>query len=206
MNLCGGFVIIKETAEVDMMKIDKTRLKLAESMKELLKATPLDKMTVTDIVENCDVSRQSFYRLFQDKYDLVNWYFEVLADQSFKQMGKQCTLKEGLMRKFKFIDQEHAFFQQAFSSLDSNSLIHYDYTCIFTFYKQLIEEKNHCQLSEDLLFLLEMYCHGSVTMTVSWLHQGRKQSIEAIVDLLIAAMPAALRIQLQELLPDVTNA
>lgn len=89
---------------------DKTRYKLAESMKQLMKSQPLDKITVTDIVENCDVSRQSFYRLFQDKYDLVNWYFEVLAQQSFKQMGVLYTLKEGLMKKFQFIEQEYVFF------------------------------------------------------------------------------------------------
>lgn len=175
-------------------------------MKELMKQTPLDKITVIDIVEHCDMSRQSFYRLFQDKYDLVNWYFEELANQSFKRMGKQCTLREGLLRKFQFIEQEQVFFQQAFSSQDSNSLIHYDFTCIYAFYKQLIEEKNHCVLNEELSFLLEMYCHGSVTMTVEWLHHGRKQSIETIVDLLIAAMPVLLKEQLKELLPDVTLA
>ena len=181
---------------------DATRLKLAESMKELMRTTPLDKMTVTDIVENCDVSRQSFYRLFQDKYDLVNWYFEILANQSFKRMGKECTLREGLIRKFQFIEQEQLFFQQAFSSLDSNSLIHYDYTCIYAFYKQLIEEKNHCECDEELSFLLEMYCHGSVSMTVEWLHQGRKQPIEMIVDLLIEAIPEKLKEQLVQLLPE----
>lgn len=180
---------------------DKTRFKLAESMKELMKSTPLDKITVTDIVENCEVSRQSFYRLFQDKYDLVNWYFEVLAQQSFKQMGVHYTLKEGLVRKFQFIEQEHVFFSQAFASSDNNSLIHYDFNCIYEFYKQLIETKNKKPLSSELSFLLEMYCHGSVTMTMEWIAGGRKEPIETIVDLLIAAMPEALRTQMKDLIP-----
>ena len=71
---------------------DKTRFKLAKSMKELMKSKPLDKITVTDIVENCDVSRQSFYRLFQDKYDLVNWYFEVLSENSPTYAGGYSSL------------------------------------------------------------------------------------------------------------------
>ena len=47
----------------------------------------LDKITVTDIVEMSGKTRQTFYRYFRDKYDLVNWYFEVLADKSFYQIG-----------------------------------------------------------------------------------------------------------------------
>lgn len=179
---------------------DKTRFKLAKSMKELMKSKPLDKITVTDIVENCDVSRQSFYRLFQDKYDLVNWYFEVLAQQSFKQMGVLYTLKEGLMKKFQFIEQEYVFFAQAFASQDNNSLIHYDFECIYNFYKNLIETKNKAPLTSELSFLLEMYCHGSVSMTMEWIATDRKQPIETIVDLLIEALPDKLKEQLKELL------
>lgn len=180
---------------------DKTRYKLAESMKELMKTRPLDKITVTDIVENCDVSRQSFYRLFQDKYDLVNWYFEVLAQQSFKQMGVLYNLKEGLVKKFEFIEQEHVFFSQAFASSDNNSLIHYDYQCIYDFYKGLIEDKNKAPLSKEVDFLLEMYCHGSVTMTIEWIASPHKEPIDTMVDLLIAAMPELLKQQLKDLIP-----
>lgn len=183
-----------------MKTADKTRYKLAESMKELMKTTALDKITVTDIVENCEVSRQSFYRLFQDKYDLVNWYFEVLAQQSFKQMGVLYNLKEGLLKKFQFIETEHVFFAQAFASSDNNSLIHYDCKCIYEFYKGLIEEKNHAPLSKELSFLLEMYCHGSVIMTMEWIASGRKEPMETIVDLLIEALPEKLKQQLRDLI------
>ena len=43
----------------------------------------LDKITVTDIVEMSGKTRQTFYRYLRDKYDIVNWYFEVLADKTF---------------------------------------------------------------------------------------------------------------------------
>lgn len=183
-----------------MKTTDKTRYKLAESLKELMVHQPLDKITVTDIVENCDVSRQSFYRLFQDKYDLVNWYFERLADQSFKLMGVRYTIEEGLCKKFEFIQQEAVFFAQAFASNDNNSLIHYDVKCIYTFYKNLIEKRNNEPLNEELSFLLSMYCHGSVKMTMDWVMQGMKLPPREIVHLLLEAMPEKLREQLVELL------
>ena len=42
-------------------------------MKELMKRKSLEKITVSDIVQNCGLNRQTFYYHFQDKYDLVNW-------------------------------------------------------------------------------------------------------------------------------------
>lgn len=80
-----------------------TRYVFAECIKQLMNHQSLDKITVTDIVEISGKTRQTFYRYFRDKYDLVNWYFEVLADKSFLQIGNSETLREGLTKKFEFI-------------------------------------------------------------------------------------------------------
>lgn len=44
-------------------KQEKTKYKLAASMKECMKQMPVDKITVKNIVEGCGVARQTFYRL-----------------------------------------------------------------------------------------------------------------------------------------------
>lgn len=178
---------------------DKTKYRFADSIKELMNNTPLDKITVKDIVEGCGLTRQTFYRNFQDKYDLVNWYFEKLAEKSFKKMGSELTLREGLIKKLSFIQEEHVFFSQAFQSHDHNSLIAYDYDSIFEFYENVIRKKTGGPLSEDICFLLEMYCQGSVNMTVDWVTGGMKLPVEKIVDLLLEAMPR----RLEELLVDL---
>ena len=75
-----------------MDKHDHTRYIFAKAIKELIKTRPLDKITVIDIVTNAGKTRQTFYRYFKDKYDLVNWYFEKLVLKSFRQMGNGCSL------------------------------------------------------------------------------------------------------------------
>lgn len=40
---------------------NRTKLVLAESIKELMDHIPLDKITVTQIVNNCGTTRQTFY-------------------------------------------------------------------------------------------------------------------------------------------------
>ena len=44
---------------------------LAESFRELAETVPIDKITIKDIVYNCDYSPATFYRHFKDKYDLI---------------------------------------------------------------------------------------------------------------------------------------
>ena len=102
---------------------EKMKYKLANAMKELLVHTPVDKITVKQIVDQCNVTRPTFYRHFKDKYDLINWYFDVLAQMSFKQMGISLTLREGLLKKFEFIKGEGQFFAAAFSSESQNCMI-----------------------------------------------------------------------------------
>ena len=53
-----------------------TKRALASSLKELMKAQPLTKISVGDICEKCGMNRKSFYYHFCDKYDLVNWIFD----------------------------------------------------------------------------------------------------------------------------------
>ena len=174
------------------MKNEETLFLFAKAIKSLIKKQPLDKITVTDIVSTAGKTRQTFYRHFQDKYDLVNWYFEKLVLKSFEEMNQGGSLQEALNLKFAFIEQEHAFFKEAFKSNDYNNLIHYDFCCIYDFYKKFIYKKTGKDLSKDIDFLLNMYCRGSVDMTVDWVLNDMPIKKEEIVQYLMDAIPSKL--------------
>lgn len=156
-------------------KHDRAKYKLAASIKECMKTTPVDRITVKDIVEGSGLTRQTFYRNFKDKYDLINWYFDKLVLQSFEQIGMGNTVGESLTQKFEFILNEKAFFTEAFRSDDYNSVKEHDFELILQFYKDLIARKTSRPLEEEMEFLLEMYCRGSVYMTEkmgAWRNEG----------------------------------
>ena len=54
-----------------------TKKALAASLKELMEEMPFEKITVGDICNKCAMNRKSFYYHFKDKYDLVNWIFDI---------------------------------------------------------------------------------------------------------------------------------
>ena len=55
-----------------MEKNEKTKYKLAEAMKECMKTSKVDAITVKQLAEKCGLTRQTFYRNFLDKFDLIN--------------------------------------------------------------------------------------------------------------------------------------
>ena len=48
-----------------------TRRAIMQSYLRLVRQKPLDKLTVKDIVEDCEITRNTFYYHFQDIYDLT---------------------------------------------------------------------------------------------------------------------------------------
>src|SRR5699024_10238398 len=78
-------------------------------MKRCMKRAPVEKITVKEIVEECGTTRQTFYRNFRDKYDLINWYFDKILLESFEHMGEGKTVREGLVNKFHYIEDEKLF-------------------------------------------------------------------------------------------------
>ena len=154
-----------------------------------------------------------------DQYDTClrqKWYkeryrdekgFTVPIDYSFDEwpvMQLPCSwntidpmylLYEGSMvftRKFSYIAEEKEFFRAAFRYDRQNSLREHDFQLIFRFYQDLIQLKTGAPASEDIRFLLEMYCHGSISMTIEWVLSGMANSPEDLARLMVEAMPAKL--------------
>ena len=55
---------------------------IEESFIRLLNERPLDKITIKDIVDDCGISRNTFYYHFQDMVDLVEWMLIFQARQT----------------------------------------------------------------------------------------------------------------------------
>ena len=141
------------------------KYRLAEAVKRLMARQSLEDITVKEITGEAGVSRQTFYRHFLDKYDLVNWYFDELLANSFREMGYGRTIYEGLVRKFRYIQAEKVFFRADFQSVQQNNLKDHDFRKIYGFYQDLYRKKTGKDLERAVLALLEMYCQASVYMT-----------------------------------------
>ena len=53
-----------------------TKKALSEALKEALKTKPFKKITVSELIESCNINRKTFYYHFEDIYALLVWTFE----------------------------------------------------------------------------------------------------------------------------------
>ena len=61
---------------------DRTKIWIANTMKELMKQKPIDRIRVTDICRAAQIQRPTFYYHFKDKHELIAWIFFQNAPQS----------------------------------------------------------------------------------------------------------------------------
>ena len=157
-----------------------------------MKSTSVENITVKQITENCGLTRQTFYRNFLDKYDLINWYFDKLLVKSFEHMGQGKTVYDALVKKFTYIQEEQTFFAAAFRYDEQNSLRQHDFELILEFYENLICEKSGKQAGENIHYLLEMYCQSSIYMTVRWVTGELTCTPEKLAQTVVDGMPGKL--------------
>ena len=88
---------------------------LLASFFELLKTKDFQDISVTEVAENAGISRRTFYRMFKDKYDLLDYY----TDQKLVQylnllqsyVGKELSMKAILILFLNFWWDEREYVQ-----------------------------------------------------------------------------------------------
>lgn len=73
---------------------------IAEAAAGLLMKKGVKKLTVKDIVEECEITRQAFYYHFADIPELLKWILERRAEQLLQEYRTQENEEEGLKNFF----------------------------------------------------------------------------------------------------------
>ena len=71
-----------ENEEISMQ----TKKELAAALKKAMEKKPLSKVTVSELVKDCNINRNTFYYHFSDIYDLLKWMFEQEAIEVVKKI------------------------------------------------------------------------------------------------------------------------
>ena len=75
-----------------------TRVALAGALKARLRSQPLDKVTVTELVRDCGLTRQAFYYHFPDVRHLAVWVFETEVARRVRAFAAEEGWADGLVR------------------------------------------------------------------------------------------------------------
>lgn len=90
------------------------KIAIVRAMGELMADHSLEEIRTVDICSEAKVSRQTFYRNFEDKYAAAVWFMEEGARHSVRQIGVTCGWRTGHRRLFAFLANNRCFVERFF--------------------------------------------------------------------------------------------
>ncbi|WP_342552572.1 TetR-like C-terminal domain-containing protein [Paenibacillus sp. FSL R7-0652] len=160
-----------------------TKTALAHSLKSLMEHTPLNKITVKHLVEDCGVNRQTFYYHFQDIYALLGWIYETEAVESIHAYRSYDTWTEGFYKIFCYIENNKAFCCNTLESLGRSHLDGYLYQVTHDLIMGVIDELA-CGIKvtgEDKEFAANFYTLAFTGLLIQWMRDGLKEPPQRII-------------------------
>lgn len=82
-----------------------TKQKIAQALRQLMQERPLRKITVQDMMERTQMTRQSFYYHFQDIQDVLAWIGEQQAS-NWMQDTQELPFEDWMMRIMVLLDED----------------------------------------------------------------------------------------------------
>lgn len=161
-----------------------TKKALAASLKKLLSEKPLDKITVIDITEDCEVNRQTFYYHFKDIYDLVEWIYTSEATKALGGKKTYDTWQQGLLQIFEYVLLNKEFVKSTYHSLNREHLERYLYNETYNLLIGVVEEKADGMpvRNDDKAFIAHFYKYAFVGLMLEWIGTGMKEEPAVIVE------------------------
>ena len=167
------------------MSIDVKKI-LANALLNLCHKQSLQSITVSQLLKETGVSRQTFYNHFKDKNDLICYIYDTYIVPDFDEHHMDIDFYESLLQTFQNIKKYHKFMKQACQIEGQNCLKDY-----IVEHCQQFDLKWHQNLygsdpmPDDLKFATIYHANASSSMTLSWILSNMPVPCEEIVDMIV---------------------
>lgn len=162
----------------------KTKKALAESLKSLLLQKPLNKITISDIAEDCDINRMTFYYHFKDIYDLAEWTCAEEAAQAMEGKKTYDTWQEGFLNVFTAVQANKPLIMNVYRSVSRERIEQYLNPLIRSLILSVIDEKAaEMPVSEaDKRFIANFYEYAFIGVMLEWIDDNMREEPTVIVE------------------------
>ena len=158
-----------------------TKQALEQSLKKLMQVKALDKITIRDITTDCGISRMAFYYHFRDKFDLVNWIFDV-EYLNHVQIGKNLIGWDSVLHLCNYFYENKDFYRKAMKVEDQNSFINHFRELVSPLMAEDIREILGEQTDAD--FYVNFFCDAVICAFGRWISQKEPTPPKKFVELL----------------------
>ena len=160
-----------------------TKHAIENSFKKLLRHKTLDKITISDITDDCGINRMTFYYHFKDIYDLIEWICAEDAKQALGDKKTYDTWQEGCLQIFEAVLENKQFLLNVYRSVSREQVELYLYKLVYNLLIDVIEEKSRDMSvrQEDKEFIANFYKYAFVGLMLDWVRNDMKGDPKKIV-------------------------
>ena len=160
-----------------------TKRAIGYAFKDLLKEKSFNKITITDIANNCAINRQTFYYHFQDIKDLVEWLCIDEVDNILNKNDECEKWEDKFLTIIKVVLKEKEVVENIYHSVSVEVLRTNLYRLVYPIiYSEIVEESKGKNLrEEDKKFITDFYKYAFVSIVLDWIDNGMIENPEIIV-------------------------
>lgn len=143
---------------------------IAEATGRLIFEKKVKKLTVTDIVQECNITRQAFYYHFEDIPELLEWILEKNSEKLLEECMKQKNPEDGLAYFFVTVSRMKSYAERGLQSIYGNEIERILSDFIFNFFKIASEKSGiyNDYSDKDRDFMLRYHCHAITGILRGW--------------------------------------
>ena len=179
-----------------MQKRKTTKELLADSFIELSQEKNINKITIKNIVDNCELTPTTFYNHFKDKYDLIVWIYSAAVEKIMNKIdGENYFWKNTLSDGINFFLENKNFLLNAITHTSGqNSFINNMTRVNLKIFLDSVKKNNNlAEIPKDIEVLSKIYVYGTVCMICEWLIDKNSVGLEEFIKLLEDGLPEKLK-------------
>lgn len=154
---------------------------IINALYQLLETTDFKKITINDICHQASISRSTFYKLFKDKYDILEQENQKICDtvdMALKEFLTMANLEDSLKQLINQIDHEKFIqlipIEESSVNLRKNLRLVFKQNYMLYYEKELIDQKWQI----DSTFALDMFCSIALTYLENSIKSKNKITID----------------------------
>jgi len=156
---------------------------LAEALKLVLLKKPIDKITVKDIVTECDLTRQTFYNHFSDIYELVEWSARQVTEKTLNNVADYDNWQQGFYDVMIIIKNDKVIIDNTYRSAYRDLMEKYIYRVIYSYIIVVVENQaaGMSVAQNHKNFIAHFYSLAFISLIFEWVKDGMKDDPKEIV-------------------------
>lgn len=183
-----------------------TKTMLCASLKEAMKHKPFSKITVSELIKDCNLNRKTFYYHFEDIYGLLKWMLEQEAFEVVQKFDFLSDYEDTFNFVIDYVEENAFFLNCIYDSVGRDELKRFFYQDFIGVMERIVresEQKLSVQIPDAFRhFLCNFYTEAVAGMLINLFQKpdsyNRAELLEYCSVILHNSLPAVLLSQQQE--------